>query len=85
MARKPGPKWSVDDVISVFNSLPPGQRRMSKRELMRITSGWRDRAHFNWLVAQLICPLPGMKHKFVAQVDPQDRRKVWIEMVDRGY
>lgn len=85
MARKPGPKWSVADVINVFNSLPPDERRMTKRDLYRIVSGWRDKAHFNFLVAQLVAPLPGQAHKFTAEVDPSDRRAVWITMVDRGY
>lgn len=85
MSRKPAPKWSVDDVIQLFNDLPAGERRMTKRDLYRLVSGWRDPEHFAWLFGVLVAPLPGMQHKFVAAPDSSDRQRIWIMMVDRGY
>lgn len=87
MGRKPSEKWSLSGVVELFNELPPrdGGRRMTHREFYRVLNASRAPERFQALLTQMLFPAEGVTCRFETQVDPEDKQRVWIVMVDRGY
>lgn len=83
MGRKAKPFWTLAEVIQLFNSAP--NRTLTKRQLMRAVSAWRNPEAWNALLINIVCPMNvGSKAQFEVSRDPKIRQTI-IKMLDRGY
>jgi hypothetical protein len=80
MPRKPTTPWEPSDLLESF--LKATGRELTRRQLMRITSGWRDKPGFDALLVRMVVGGPGLP-VFEARSDSAGR--IIFKLIDRGY